>query len=73
MQHRGDHTFLVKWLYRPYEDATCVKKEELQKIDPELYEEYSSRNSLEPNFSKPGRVDGELGPFRTYARSRNRI
>ena len=51
--------FLVKWRGQPLADRSWILKEELIRLNPELYSDYIQQNSSEKNSFESGRVDGD--------------
>lgn len=46
----GYQKFMVKWRNRPLSDSCWLQTEEVQRLNPDLYDLYQSRNSLETSF-----------------------
>uniref|UniRef100_A0A5B7BML6 RNA-directed DNA polymerase n=1 Tax=Davidia involucrata TaxID=16924 RepID=A0A5B7BML6_DAVIN len=68
--HGGYRRFLLKWQDRPDTDATWVTEDELQRLDPDLLEQYSCFHSPEESSFPPGENDGDR--TRVYVRRRNK-
>ncbi|KAK8942371.1 hypothetical protein KSP39_PZI009407 [Platanthera zijinensis] len=67
--------YLVHWRGRPGLDDTWIAPAELERLAPELCQEYSRLHSSEMNAFKPGgvdgdRVDNDRGITRVYSRRR---
>lgn len=52
----GYQKFLVRWKNRPSSDNSWIKTEEVQRLDPDLYDEYMAHHSSESS-SLPGGGD----------------
>jgi hypothetical protein len=50
----GYQKFLVKWKNRPPSDCCWLQAEEVQRLNPDLYEFYQARHSLESNACPVG-------------------
>ena len=60
---RDYHRYLVRWRGRPESEDTWITREELQRIDPDLFESLQSSmepNSTESSFSQPRGIDEDI-------------
>ncbi len=61
---RGSYQrYLVRWKGRPESDVTWISRAELQRLDPDLLEQYDSRPDLHStgsSFFHPEGVDGDI-------------
>ena len=61
-RRNGYQRYLVRWQGRPESEDSWVTREDLQRIDPDLLEEYLSRTNLystESSSSHPRRIGGD--------------
>ena len=59
--------FLVRWQGRTSADDTWINEDDLRRLRPDLWYEFSFQdfNSTEPSSFHPGRIDGDITPSTT--------
>ena len=62
----GVHRFLVRWRGRPDSDCTCITRDELQRLDPDLLEYYQSSSDFHSTGSTSSSHPGGVGADTRY-------